>query len=566
MSLDIFKKLMGIFALNKSINFFLIVFFSFVAMILEVLSIALVIPLVLFVSDEKNLSKGYIGQLISTYSLDRHGLIILILFVILIAYFIKNLFLIYLYYKQSKFSYTLQESISNILFKNNILRPFSKYIRSDSSIFLRELTYDVAQFTSSISGPFMTLLSEIMMILGILIFLMVLYPFQTFVVALVFFSFIVLFQRLTREKLISWGRERQSLEEKIISHVNKINKGMREVKVYGLELMSIKYHEELTKKISKIGYTQSIVHSSSRLFIEQLAVTCILLSLFYAELNRELSEVISTIIMFSLSAFRVMPSLSRIITNLNYLKYSISIIDSLHDRLFNPNKIIIKEFSKKKQKEINFSSLELKDIDFSYDSSNKFIISKLSLTIRRMDFLVIEGKSGSGKTTLVSLICGLIKPSSGYITINGSRVENYNQYVSNLISYVPQDPFVFSGTIEQNITYGVDGDVNRSRLAKAIIDSGLADFVKGQTLQDQAIIGEDGKILSGGQKQRLAIARALYRNSQILILDEATSSLDYSTKKEIFNTLLEVNKYVTIIFITHDKFIINQSKNIFTLG
>jgi ABC-type multidrug transport system fused ATPase/permease subunit len=565
MNFNNFKKLLDLFSLNKSSNFFFIVVCSFVAMLMEIVSIALIIPLVLYMGDETRFFSGYFGELISTNLLNKGQVIIAILILLIIAFLSKNLFLLYLYYKQSRFSYQLQEAISNKIFENNILLPYANFIYLDSSELLRSLTYDVAQFTNSISVPFLGLLSESILILGIFLFLLVIYPVPTLITGVSFLIFGLLFRKMTKERLVKWGRQRQSYEEKIISHVNKINNGIREVKVYNLELMSISAHKELTRKISEIGSIQSVINSSSRLWIEQLAVSLLVLSLIFSETTSTLAHAMPVIVMFSIAAFRILPSLTRIISNLNYLKYSIAIIESLHLMVFNsvPNNTI--KLRADERKKISFISLELVNLSFKYHNSDNNLISNLNLRINAHDFLVVVGKSGSGKTTLISLICGLLKPSSGSIRLNGRKVNDYSSYVANLISYVPQDAFIFNDTIKQNITYGLIGPIDEIKLNKAIFDSGLEEFVNAQKLGANTFIGENGKILSGGQKQRLSIARALYRKSQILILDESTSSLDHETKVDIFETLTKLTKEITIIFITHDKFIINQSESVINL-
>tara|TARA_B100001250_G_scaffold383416_1_gene377358 strand:+ start:51 stop:785 length:735 start_codon:yes stop_codon:yes gene_type:complete len=225
-------------------------------------------------------------------------------------------------------------------------------------------------------------------------------------------------------------------------------------------------------------------------------------------------------------------------------------------------KIIIKEFRASKTrknvidksvyknyKKENFKSLSLKSVNFSYDRSKK-IIKNLNLNIKHKDKVLFVGPSGSGKTTIINLLLGLLKPTSGKIAMNNKNIFKNIQNFHSKVGFIPQDIYLLDDTIKKNIIFS-DGEYNKTLLQWAIEKSRLNQDIKKFSKGIKTIIGHRGRKLSGGQKQRLALARALYKKPDILVMDEPTSSLDELTEMKIINNLFNFNKDLTIIMVAH---------------
>ena len=208
--------------------------------------------------------------------------------------------------------------------------------------------------------------------------------------------------------------------------------------------------------------------------------------------------------------------------------------------------------------------IKIKDLSFSYGYSKK-VLSNLNLTVNRGEKIAIIGDSGSGKSTLAKLISGLYKPTSGDIFFDEKNIKNYNlKNLRNQIVYIPQNPYIFSGSILDNLTIGMDDDISIEDIDLVLKDVCIFDEVTNMPFGINTRISHDGNTLSGGQKQRISLARALMKKKNILILDEATSSLDSKTENIIITNLLE-KKDITIIFITHKKELANRLDKIYTL-
>jgi len=250
--------------------------------------------------------------------------------------------------------------------------------------------------------------------------------------------------------------------------------------------------------------------------------------------------------------FRVLPSANRILQCLNSIKYYYPSID-----------IISEELNKKKEL-INISenestfhfdtSIKLVDVNFSFSNSKKSILENINLEIKKNQIIGIKGSSGSGKTTLLNIICNLLIPTSGSILADGKIVNNFGKSYQKKIGYVPQKIYLTNDTFIKNIILGKDeNEYDLDLFKEVIVKSGL-DFLIDQLPEGyNSSLGERGLKLSGGQQQRIGIARALYKNPEILILDEATNALDENSENQIIKKICDLKDNITIIIVSHKK-------------
>jgi ABC-type bacteriocin/lantibiotic exporter with double-glycine peptidase domain len=216
------------------------------------------------------------------------------------------------------------------------------------------------------------------------------------------------------------------------------------------------------------------------------------------------------------------------------------------------------------------STIELRDVTFTFDDASKPTIENLSLSIKKGERIGIQGASGIGKTTLFNLMLGLYKPTSGSILIDNTPLsaENIRKW-QNAVGYVSQSVFITEGTIAENIAFGCrHNEIDMQRIKEVIESADLKEFVDGLESGIDTRIGEQGSRLSGGQRQRIGIARALYKGCDVLLFDEATSSLDNHTEHNINQSIEQLsaqNKSLTIVIIAHRDSSIKYCDRIFTL-
>jgi ABC-type bacteriocin/lantibiotic exporter with double-glycine peptidase domain len=221
-----------------------------------------------------------------------------------------------------------------------------------------------------------------------------------------------------------------------------------------------------------------------------------------------------------------------------------------------------------REKKLSFkSNIILKNLEYSYPNINKKVLDNINLEIKSNSTIGLIGESGSGKTTLIDLIIGILNPSKGDIFVDDSNIKNNKRLWQNNIGYIPQFIYLIDDSIKKNIALGVREDkIDEKKIIESIKISQMESFVKELPNKTNTKIGELGVRLSGGQRQRIGIARALYFDPNLLVLDEATSSLDDATEKEIIDSINHMRGKKTIIISSHKKSILKECDEIFEIS
>lgn len=248
---------------------------------------------------------------------------------------------------------------------------------------------------------------------------------------------------------------------------------------------------------------------------------------------------------FMAAAYKIMPGIIKITNAAGQIKtYEYTVNDLIQ----------INEAGKRKENsgKKDLESIEFRDVAFSH--KNKIILNDFNFNIRKGDFTGISGPSGKGKTTFINLLLGFLSPDKGAILINAVNAGSIErQHYWKRIAYVQQRPFFIHDSIQTNITLD-EININEARLREVINATGLNEFIKQSAEGLKKIITENGKNISGGQRQRIAIARALYKNAELIILDESFSELDTHSEQHILTYLKSLqNEGKMIIMITHKK-------------
>tara|TARA_B100000035_G_C20998462_1_gene553666 strand:- start:735 stop:1634 length:900 start_codon:yes stop_codon:yes gene_type:complete len=282
-------------------------------------------------------------------------------------------------------------------------------------------------------------------------------------------------------------------------------------------------------------------------------------------LNKEFAYIVSILGLFAAAAFRLMPSLTRIMNSIQKIIYNRPAIDVIYKEFqdFDGN-LSVKNNDKSK---IQFSEkIDFNNVSFKYSGSNKLILDNIKFSIDAGSIIGIIGESGSGKTTLINLLLGLLKPTDGSIKIdNLNMLQNLSAW-QNHIGYVPQDVYLIDDTIRKNIAFALpESRINNAALELAIKKSKLDKLINNLEKGYNTQIGEFGDRLSGGQKQRISIARALYSNPKVLIFDEFTNSLDNETEKKIIDEIINFKRDKTVIMIAHRLSTLKSCDSIFKI-
>ena len=263
------------------------------------------------------------------------------------------------------------------------------------------------------------------------------------------------------------------------------------------------------------------------------------------------SDLVASFAIVVAALFRIAPALNRVQTSIININSSKEFVKRLNEEYEQYDLEHFKEPADKQYAKMNFNKkIRLEKINFSYNKS-KQVLKNITFEINKGDFIGIIGLSGAGKSTLADIITGLLPPDSGTITVDNTLLteENYPQF-RRILGYVPQQINILDKSIKENVAWGCK-KINEEGVIKALKAAQLYDVLKDypEGINANIIIGSNG--LSQGQKQRLALARALYRDPEIIILDEATSALDVQVENEITEMLKQISKSKTIIAIAH---------------
>ncbi len=537
---------------KQKTRFFSLLIIMIISSFFEIISILSLVEYVNFLSENKvgflfnfinqKLNFNFIGLNIKNFSF--------ILIVIFLLSTILNLFSIYLL---SKFTLQTGGEMESKLFEYYLRRDYLFHLETTSSKLYNNIFELVKRITKFVMFPLMIIISKILFILPLFFGLLVFKTQITFFAMLMFAVLYVLIFQIFRKKMVFLGKLQSKVTEEKFTILNQGFGGIKEVKILNKFEFFKKYYDILYNQLVSIQVVREIVGKFPRYLIELIVVSASILLILYFSNNLKFNfnEIIINLSFFLIIAYKIIPALQQVYYNFIYLKNHLPAVSELSKDLKNSKKIVGLNNSNRVLK--NFTSLEIKDLFFKYKTSQSKILHKINFKILKGQKIAITGLSGSGKTTLINILLGLINFNKGKIIINNKTLKK-NDILSwqNLIGFVSQSIFLTERSIKENIAFGIPKNkINNSKVKKLIKICNLNKVVKNLPKKENTLIGERGAKFSGGQQQRLGIARALYTDPSVIILDEATNALDLKTENEILKSIYKFKKDITVIIISH---------------
>ena len=549
--MNFFFKIFDILESKHKKFLFVILFFLIINSILEVMGLSLIIPLLIFLSGEpSNFSLPFFDNFfIDTQLAEPKMLIIFSLISIFVLYTIKTTLMLIISWYQAKFQFKIQAEIAIKLFTFYLRAPYSLHLEKNSSDMIRGVISDVGLFRNIINQTLL-FITSFLIFLFIFFLLILIEPIGAFIVFLILGGAGSILFISSKKYIKKIGIQRQLHDGLQIQQMNQGLGAIKEVKVSNRENFFTDNFNFHNIGLSQVGAKQAFIASIPRLGVEFIAMlTLCLFIVILINSEKPLSSLIPIIGIFGGAAFRLIPSFNAMIVAIQSIRYFMPSLNNLHSSL-KDFKFIEKKIIKKEQ--LDFKELKIENLTFGYENTSKDIFSNINLNIKKGEFVGIIGESGVGKTTLIDNIIGLLEPTSGKISFDNKNSRDYIDLWKTNIGYIPQEVYLTDDSIKNNIIFGLEGsEIYKEKLTKAIEMAEIYSFINSLPLKENTIIGERGARISGGQKQRIGIARALYLNPAILIMDESTSNLDELTESEILKTLMAQKGKITVIFITH---------------
>ena len=550
MILNKIKKISS-YTSKRSIIYLIVAIFF--AMIIETLSVGLIIPAIAFITDDDFYTKysHVVTFFINLFPFDleinnqiKDTKVILIipgLIFLLVIYFFKAVLLSFINLYQIKFTKKLEFNLSNELFKTYLYQPYTFHLNRNSSILLRNI--DECNTLANAIYSWIIFASEVLVLLGISVLLLIFATTSAlFAVMFIFFS-ITFFYLLTKNNLLEWGKERHHLMYLVIKQLQQGFQGIKDIKILGRQNFFLnEFKSNKLKYYSKL-YKSEFIKSLPKLWLEFMIISVLIgITLLLLFQNTELNKILFSIGVFSAAAFRILPSINRIINCLQTIRNNLSSINNIVEEISLKKNMV--EFPNIKKFNYKSDEINIKNLSYSYPNTMKTSLNSINMTIKKGETVGIIGQSGSGKSTLLDIILGLLPlEKDENISIFGNKLNTSAQSWQKEIGYVSQNIYLTDDTIKKNIALGIEDNlIDKEKLFKSIELSQLEDFINKLENGVNSVVGERGGKISGGEKQRIGIARALYKSPSVLVLDEATSSLDLKNEELIIETINSLKK------------------------
>jgi len=476
--------------------------------------------------------------------LDRYPL--LLIFVFFILFGIKNFFGFRVLQNQIKFVYKVSSRLSEKNLMHYLNGSFDDYVNIDSSVHLHKISQQPIEFSHYVLTGFQQIISQGVLILFTTIAVLIYNPILFFLLFVILTPAIIIAAYLMKRKLSTIRRTAKPLSEKAIRYLKESLSAFIESNLYHSKKFFVNRYHTAQSKFNNVLSDQLVIQNLPSRLIEIFAilglVVLIVINSFTANTN---SISIITLGAFMAAAYKIIPGIVKILNSSGQIKtYDFTIEDLLQNQSAS--------FKKINQNIPALQSIAFKNVSFNFKTDQ--VLNNLSLTISEGDFIGLSGISGKGKTTLMNLLLGFLDPCNGSILLNGICTESQDrQQFWKQISYLKQQPLLIYDSILKNITLN-ENDFDFQKLEEVTRATGLKELIENYAEGYNKIITENGKNLSGGQRQRIAIARALYKESDLIILDEPFSELDWLSEERLlnyFSGLASLGKM--IVLITHHK-------------
>ena len=524
-----------------------IFFLMLIGAVLEMFSLGLVVPIVGLLNRPDYIENiPFVQEIFGTltqaqYIAGAMGLLV-------IVYVLKTIFLVWKNWVQRGFSNTVTARVGNDLFETYLRQSYAFHLQRNSAVMIRN-AQNSSTLMVGIIDPLLLVASEFLVSGGLLALMLWFEPIGSIATVVVFGCFSWLFRRFTSRRIRDWGEARSFHVGKMIQHLQQGFGGIKDVKTLGREEFFI---DEYSKHLSATAFIErkwSVAQSLPRLGMELLTIICLALLVSIMILSgRSIDHILPILTLFGAAAFRLLPTLNQVINSFMSIGINRPILNYLYDDLG----LSTAEYLNRTKHGHLANQIELSKLYFVYEGTEREALSGVSLTVARGEAVGLIGSSGSGKSTLVDILLGLLEPTSGNVLVDGHDIQENLREWQDQIGYVPQSIFLTDDTLRRNVAFGlpkekIDDDAVKSAIRLAQLEEFVASLPDGM----ETLVGERGARLSGGQRQRIGIARALYNNPDILVLDEATSSLDTETERGVMQAVQALQGDKTVIIVAH---------------
>lgn len=456
-------------------------------------------------------------------------------------------------YGTSRFVSLQRHYLSTRLLTIYLKQDYEFFIQKNSSELTKNILSQVDQLVDSIIQPIMTIISYGLVILAMIFLIFMHNPYMAITASLLFSMIYVIIYFGVRKFLNRIGQEFHHANSERYKACNEVLGGIKDVKINHADQGYLKHFQEQSRIFARHLAANQTVGNVPLLLVEAMGYCAIIgLAIGLVLNNQNISTILPSLGLFGFAAYRMLPAAQNIYRAVSSMRFSLESATKILNDLDLPTQLNQKQH----RQPLAFNhQIELRQISYAYPSyPDQHVLKDFSLVIPCKSSIGIIGKSGSGKSTLMDILLGLLEPQQGELLVDGIVINKTNVHSwQNLVGYIPQFIYLADDTVAQNIAFGISKDnIDMDAVMKAAKAAQIHEFIV-NNLKDgyDTFVGERGVMLSGGQRQRIGIARALYRDPQVLFMDEATSALDQETEQAVNEAIQNLNGKKTMVIIAH---------------
>lgn len=554
-----FQKLSYIFSKKQFLALGGIAIAAIISALLESGAVALMLPFMNAIMGNQDFSGNrwlnLLGGILQCDS--QRELISSIAIVMAVLYLVKGVYGLCLHLIQYRFLSLTNTLLSAKLLDRILHKPYSYHLARTNAETQRAVTWDVDRLMSLISG-LLAILTEVFTALTLLVVLILVDLRLTIVAVALILVMLLIVNKLVVKKITQAGEENQKQHTQMIKWVHYALGGLKGTLANRRQQMFINGYAESARKYAQTNSRRMALSAIPRTVVETVAMLGVFLFIAWMAMGEEeLSSILPILAAFALAAVRLIPVANRINGNLNSIRYTKVALDSVYQTL-TENEISrndempirpVRPMSKVSPLE---TGVELKDLKFRFPDAELALYEHVNLSIPAGKSVALVGPSGSGKTTLADIILGLHQPEEGTVLADGRDIRQDPDWWADRIGYIPQFIYLSSSTVRDNVAFGIaEENVSDERVWECLRQAQMEDFIRALPDGLDTRCGEGGVRFSGGQRQRIGIARALYTDPALLVLDEATSSLDNDTEQAIMDAIHHLKGKKTLLIIAH---------------
>ena len=522
----------------------------------EVIGVSSIAPFIAVVTSPELIHENiYLNSLYVFFDFQNEVSFIVFLGICVISILlISNSYQAFMNSTITYFSSMLCSRLQVRLLENYLMQPYSFFLTRNTSDLGKNILVEVGRVTNGFIMQLLLVVSKIVIALFLFLLLLFMDPTVAIIVTVVLGSAYWGIFKLVRQRLQKIGEATTKGNFIYYRTAGEAMSGIKDIKLRSSEDEFTKRFAVPSKKLHGYAAQRTIISYLPRYLFEVIAfggIVGIIISLLSTTTLANAKTILPVISLYVMAGYRLMPALQQIYSGVTNIKFNHSAFETL---VLEFSSFTNEKVKQRKHARVPFKDkFEISQLSFSYENSHTKILDELNLIVYPNTTVGIVGSTGAGKTTLIDLILGLLVPESGSVSLDGVEINKHNISAwQNNIGYVPQSIYLTDDTIEANIAFAKSRDeINIDKAIKAAKLANLHEFITTLPEQYKTFVGERGVRLSGGQRQRIGIARALYHDPTVLVLDEATSSLDGITENAIMDAINNLSHEKTIIMIAH---------------